>query len=469
MKRKLLIIFTLLIAFTGFSQVFTIDGIQYEVMIGTRNSLRITDNTNTGNVVIPERVEYGGIMYSVTSIGHGAFASSELTSIIIPNSVTNIGDAVFHDNQLTSVTIPNNVISIGNHAFKENELTSITIPSSVTNIGDNAFENNPLISVIALGETPAITTGSSSGGLGYNVFPDRNNIDLIIPEDTVSEYITAKWTNFKSITEGFPLVFIIDNIKYQVISGSDNKVIIIDNTNTGDVIIPEQVEYGGIMYSVTSIGHGTFASSELTSITIPNSVTNIGILAFKNNKLTSLTIPNSISTINRSTFENNQLVSVVLPYSISHINQKAFANNPLMSVTAQGETPAITTGSSSGGLGDNVFTDRSNIDLIIPDGTRSTYIAAEWTGFKSITENSTLSISDIDLKNSVHVFTQQNRLKISHPNTIQFNSYSIYNISGVTALQGKEIDVPTIGLAKGLYIIALEFNSGLVFKKFIKE
>ena len=73
---------------------------------------------------------------------------------------------------------------------------------------------------------------------------------------------------------------------------------------SGNVVIPESVEYNGKTYSVTSIGVSAFElCSGLTSVTIPNSVIYIGRWAFSGCKaLLSITIPNSVTTIDRGAF-----------------------------------------------------------------------------------------------------------------------------------------------------------------------
>ena len=51
----------------------------------------------SGNVTIPEEIEYNSVKYSVTSIGNSAFSKcTRLTSITIPNSVTSIGESAFY-------------------------------------------------------------------------------------------------------------------------------------------------------------------------------------------------------------------------------------------------------------------------------------------------------------------------------------------------------------------------------------
>ena len=98
-----------------------IDGINYDLLSKVKQATVIAKSSGkySGEVVIPESVEFNGISHSVTSIGERAFYDcSGLTSVTIPNSVTSIGGRAFEDcSGLTSVTIPNSVTSIGDRAF----------------------------------------------------------------------------------------------------------------------------------------------------------------------------------------------------------------------------------------------------------------------------------------------------------------------------------------------------------------
>ena len=63
----------------------------YYLFDGTNATVTYTgENTSssdyTGDIIIPSTVESGGITYTVTAIGQGAFANSTITSIEIPNT-----------------------------------------------------------------------------------------------------------------------------------------------------------------------------------------------------------------------------------------------------------------------------------------------------------------------------------------------------------------------------------------------
>ena len=179
MKKQVLILIMFLIQLVASAQV-EIDGIYYNLN-SSNQTAEVTSNPNqyTGDVVIPEKVNYNGNDYNVTRIGLRAFQScSSLTSVTIPKSVTRIRDSAFNGcDDITSVfvssisdwckiqfddiysnplqyakhfflngteikdlVIPNDVISISSYAFWGcSSLSSVSIPGNVTDIGRGAF------------------------------------------------------------------------------------------------------------------------------------------------------------------------------------------------------------------------------------------------------------------------------------------------------------------------------------------
>ena len=134
------------------------------------------------------------------------------------------------------------------------------------------------------------------------------------------------------------------------------------------VIVPDNINYNGDIYDVTSIGVGAFSQcTSLTSITIGNHVSNIGNMAFDRctsltsitigshvsnigswafancSSLTSITIPNSVTSIERSAFENcSSLTSIVIPNSVTNVGERAFAFcSSLTSVTISNNLASI--------------------------------------------------------------------------------------------------------------------------------
>ena len=121
------------------------------------------DGQYSGDITIPETVEYNDIIYSVTRIGNKTFYNClSLTSVTLPNSVTSIGEWAFYNClSLTSVTIPNSVTSIGEWAFADCvSLTSIDLPG-VEEIGYYTFVDCKSLTSVALSNTLTTIEGSA--------------------------------------------------------------------------------------------------------------------------------------------------------------------------------------------------------------------------------------------------------------------------------------------------------------------
>jgi len=160
-----------------------------------------------------------------------------------------------------------------------------------------------------------------------------------------------------------------------------------DATFGTSVVIPTNIMNNGITYAVTSIRQNAFNSKNLTSVTIGDNVTSIESSAFQFNSISSVTIGNSVASIGIAAFANNNLTNISIPNSVTSIEDFAFKFNSLIITVNSLKTNPAT-------ISNIVFDDVSNIDLTIPAEASTNYTNAGWTGFKSITEDSTLSTGD---------------------------------------------------------------------------
>ena len=188
---------------------------------------------------------------------------------------------------------------------------------------------------------------------------------------------------------------IIDGVYYKLMPGTKEAEVTSKAPRwfyTGDVVIPSTVVYEDSEYRVTSIGDGAFyKSTELNSVTIPNSVTSIGNSIFSGcTGLTSIVveegnskydsrencnaiietasdkllfgcqntvIPNSVTSIESSAFNGcSGLASIIIPNGVTDIGENAFAG-------CSGLT-YVTIGSGVTSIGKNAFNDCGSLTKV---------------------------------------------------------------------------------------------------------
>ena len=105
--------------------------------------------------------------------------------------------------------------------------------------------------------------------------------------------------------------FMVDGLCYNINSDSTTVTVTHENNSTpyysslsGDIVIPEEVSFDNVTYSVIAIDNDSFRYCyDLTSVSIPNSVKSIGNYSFFNCfRIPNIAISNSVTSIGFSAF-----------------------------------------------------------------------------------------------------------------------------------------------------------------------
>lgn len=134
----------------------------------------------SGNVIIPDSVEWMGVVLPVVSIGSWALAS----------------------NSITSISLSGTLKKIEQYAFRGTSITEIEIPSNITRIECYSFEN-----CVSLRKVRVMCTNALSGiaGSTSNLSSPSNNIFRYctnIEEVYLEQYIAIPKDNITNITFG---------------------------------------------------------------------------------------------------------------------------------------------------------------------------------------------------------------------------------------------------------------------------
>ena len=238
----------------------------------------------------------------------------------------------------------------------------------------------------------------------------------------------------------------------------------------GAIVLPENVQYEGNTYAVTSIGDYAFCNcSNLTgSLTIPNSVVTIGDAAFSNcygftGSLTigdsvttivdgafyycfgftgSLTIPNSVTEIGGSAFSwcSGFTGSLTIPNSVTTIGDSAFSD-------CSGFTGSLTIPNSVTTIGEGAFSNCSGFtgSLTIPNSVTT---IGDWafSGCSGFTGSLTIPNSVTTIGQNAFSYCSGFTGSLTIPNSVTtISNYAFYGCSGFTGSLTIPNSVTTIG------------------------
>ena len=105
---------------------------------------------------------------------------------------------------------------------------------------------------------------------------------------------------------------IFQNLKYITNSPSSGNATIIGLSKEGtqNVIIPKEINIGGLIYVVTDIAEYAFSNSRISTIQLPNTIKNIGKFAFYKNELINVNLLEGVVNIGDFAFYGNKLKNV---------------------------------------------------------------------------------------------------------------------------------------------------------------
>ncbi len=428
-----------------FSYTYKGQTLYYDVLSTTNKTAGVAEQLSSisGAVEIPAAtVTYGGVTYTVTSIGKSAFSGcSGLTSVTIPTSVTSIGGGVFYycsgltdinvsasnanyqsidgilynktgdtliccpGGKKGSVTIPNSVTSIGDDAFYGCiGLTSVTIPASVTSLGNWAFSG-------CSGLT-SVTIPNSVKSIGDLAFSGCSGLTSVTIPNAVKSIGDLAFSGCSGLTD---INVSASNANYQSIDG-------ILYNKTGDTLI-------------------CCPGGKKGSVTIPNAVKCIGDDAFYGcSGLTSVTIPDSVTSIGDSAFSGcSGLTSVTIGNSVTYIDYYAFYGcSDLTSLTVKAMTPPTCEGVPFS-VHDTLYVPKESVDLY-----KST---SPWNKFETIIG---VNFSDVPtIKADANLYVAGTELQNRNNEQV-----TVYNAMGKVVLRSDAAVVSLEALPHGVYVVA---------------
>lgn len=243
-----------------------------------------------------------------TEIPAYAFYSSEyLKTVVLPASIRKIGDFAFAYSSVASINLGESISELGEQAFRSSKLTAITLPANLAAVSIGAFAYCADLESVTFADNSKIKTleegaFASCEALASIDFGEGGCLEVIGKEALANTGLTS--------------LVVPATVKEIGAFGIDN------NANLGSIVFAE----GTVL---ETIGDDAFAyNDKLATFTMPASVKNWGEYTFQFClSLTEFKFADgfSLTKLPYGTFHTSGLSAIDLPDCISEIGEYAFA------------------------------------------------------------------------------------------------------------------------------------------------
>ena len=249
----------------------------------------------------------GVVTYKANTIPrYGLFMNKSIVTLVMPRGLKVVGDGAFAGcEKLKSITWPTALDSIGVGAFNScKALTTLVLPSTVRKIGVHAFSRSALKAVTIL--------PNSSFSISRQAFLDCRKLTTLRLGPNVAAIEAEAFAGCTAL-----LAPTID-------SGSNLRVVEASAFEGSGVKSLDFLAETG----VTNLGNWAFASSGLTSASVPASVTETGDgLLFNNPNLQSFSYTGQQIPAMFAALDRQANLSTAIAPNVTHIGAYAFYNN----------------------------------------------------------------------------------------------------------------------------------------------
>lgn len=127
--------------------------------------------------------------------------------------------------------------------------------------------------------------------------------EIVLCQNDIRKTINVKQEHL-NIPQNYD--FEVNGLFFNISSVTDLTVQLVggEKVYSGEIVIPDNVEYNGKSLSVTSIGSKTFYHSQVKSVILGKNIKTIGQYAFYGSSISNITFPSSVSTIYERSFDN---------------------------------------------------------------------------------------------------------------------------------------------------------------------